>query len=121
MARVPVVVSDEKKQQWEAFVEDQPEIDNVSDLVRTSVSKYIAKSNEDKDYWTEEEIEAILEYLDDIDSTTSTNQALIESVRDEQASKDKVEEAITYQRSAIENIVESAVQKAFSEELGENE
>ena len=42
MTRTPAVVSDEQKQRWGEFADDDPRVDSISDLVRTSVEKCIA-------------------------------------------------------------------------------
>jgi Arc/MetJ-type ribon-helix-helix transcriptional regulator len=115
MARVALVVSDRDKARWERVVDERDELDSVSDLVRTSVSKHIARMDEDGDGWTEEQIDAIIEYLDDIDKTTTTTQTILENHRDEAPNKIDIEEAITYQRASIEEVVKSAVREELSE------
>jgi Arc/MetJ-type ribon-helix-helix transcriptional regulator len=121
MSRVPVVVSDEQKQRWSEFADQSPEMDNVSDLIRTSVETHIARQEtEDNGGWTEEEIDTIIEYLDSIESTASTNQALIENFRDESPDSVDLEEALTYQRASIQQIVEEAVKESVTESVKES-
>jgi len=42
MARVHFVLKDEKKSRWDNHVEENPALDDRSDLIRTAVEEYIA-------------------------------------------------------------------------------
>ncbi|MDL0145641.1 hypothetical protein [Halobacterium salinarum] len=115
MARVALVVSDRDKARWERVVDERDELDSLSDLVRTSVSKHIASLDQEGEGWTEAQIDAIIEYLDDIDKTTTTTQTILEDHRDEAPDKVDIEEAITYQRASIEEVVKQSVTEALEE------
>ena len=119
MARVPVVVSDDQKSDWQQYAEVNDEIDNVSDLIRTSVSKFIAE-DQNESGWTEEEIDTIIEYLDTIDSTTTTTQTILEQFRDEAPEQANIEELVTYQKAQIQNTVKEAVEEAVAEAMEED-
>ena len=113
MARINLVVSDSQKNRWEKYSENQSEVDNISDLIRTSVENYI--SDDGDDVWTEEEIDIIIEYLDSIESNTTTLQSTLESVRDSQATIDEVKDMGLYQKASIKNVVREAVKEEMSE------
>ncbi|WP_152420585.1 hypothetical protein [Halorubrum tebenquichense] len=115
MPRVPVVVPPEQKERWSDYAEGHSEVDNVSDLVRTSVELYIAQEG-DEDGWSEEELDTIIEYLDSIESRTNTTQAILEDFRAESPDTESLEEYITYQRASIQQVVKETIQEELSGE-----
>lgn len=42
MPRINVTLSESQKDNWDAYVEENPGVDSLSDLVRTAVTEYMA-------------------------------------------------------------------------------
>lgn len=46
MGRLPIRIDDAQRDRWEEYVDEEPAVDSLSDLVRTAVETYIADDTE---------------------------------------------------------------------------
>jgi hypothetical protein len=111
-----IVASDQQKEDWENYVdsEDTPH-NSISELIRSAVGEYI-RDDETDSPWTEAQVDAIIEYLDTVESDVRENGQLLDKIDKENLTEDKAEEIMTYDKSIIRNEVSSELAK-FKEEI----
>jgi len=110
MARLNVSLGEEQKQRWKESVDELPEVNNTSDLVRTAVELYMA---DELDRGTESEGANLNDAVTDLDNSLDRIEGQISDVKAhaqaahvEQISDEELE-AIVYEQSlrAVEEIV----------------
>jgi hypothetical protein len=112
-----IVASDQQKEEWEDFVDSEETPHNsISELVRSAVGEYIRGDDETDSPWTEEQVDAIIEYLDTVESDVRDNGQLLDKIDRQNLTEDKAEEIMTYDKSIIKNEVSTELDK-FKEEI----
>jgi len=94
MVRIQVVVSDEQKSRWEAYSEDNPGVDSVSDLVRTSVEAHISSDGESGGDELNDTVDAVAGDLDRIESRLGDIEDQVRLARLENVESDELEEIV---------------------------
>ncbi|WP_255167113.1 hypothetical protein [Natrononativus amylolyticus] len=97
MAYVQLVVSDEQKARWSEYVDEQPAVDSISDLIRTAVEGHMAR-DDDSDP-SDLNTQVIGGELDEIESRLATIEDKVDLLRLENVEEDELE-------GIVENIVE---------------
>lgn len=94
MAYVQVVVSDTQKSRWAEYVEDDPAVDSVSDLIRTAVEEFIAR---DTDRGPSELNTPVVDgELDEVQSRLANVEDQLDLLRLENVEEDQLEEIVQY-------------------------
>ena len=104
MPRIPVVVSEEQKQRWDNFADDDPRVDSISDLVRTSVEEYIATDDSEGGQLNDEVVDEVLTSLDTLERDFGSLETEIKALRTENIREDTMEALV---RDEVETILEN--------------
>ncbi|SEL49881.1 hypothetical protein SAMN04488691_105110 [Haloferax larsenii] len=110
MPRIPVVVDDSKKRRWSEFVEDNPEFDSVSDLVRKAVERQINGAN-NHDAISDQQITQVNANLDSVASRLTDLETQVKALRTETMTHSEYESFIHSDvRPIIDHIIEQQVE-----------
>jgi hypothetical protein len=115
MPRIPVVVSDEQKQRWGEFADDDPRVDSISDLVRTSVEEYIATDDSEGGQLNDEVVDEVLTSLDTLERDFGSLETEIKALRTENIREDTMEALV---RDEVETILDNL--EVYAPELFES-
>lgn len=109
--QVNMRVSQAQKDDWEAFVENHPEANSLSHLVRMSVQKEIARETHEMEASADasvggtEEMAEALDRLDRVDHRLEDIDGRLTEIRHEQSENaQQIEEATTYLLSLSEEL-----------------
>lgn len=77
--QINLKIEEEKKGEWEEFVENRPDMDSLTALIRRSVSEFIYRQEEDDESGVSEDLlidnfESIQSRLDNIENATKAIQ-----------------------------------------------
>lgn len=103
MPRIPVVVSDEQKRRWNNFADNDPRVDSISDLVRTSVEEYIATDDSEGGRLNDEVVDEVHTSLDTLERDIGSLETEIKALRTENIREDAMEVLV---RDEVETILE---------------
>jgi len=115
MPRIPVVVSDEQKQRWDKFADDDPRVDSISDLVRTSVEEYIATDDSEGGQLNDEVVDEVLTSLDTLERDIGSLETEVKALRTENVREETMEAVV---RDEVETILDNL--RTYAPELFES-
>ncbi|WP_257627588.1 hypothetical protein [Haloplanus salinarum] len=95
-------MSDEQKQRWGEFADDDPRVDSISDLVRTSVEEFIATDNSGGGQLNDEVVDEVLSSLDTLERDIGSLETEIKALRTENVREDTMEALV---RDEVETIL----------------
>lgn len=104
MPRIPVVVSEEQKQRWDTFADDDPRVDSISDLVRTSVEEYIATDDSEGGQLNDEVVDEVVTSLDTLERDIGTLETEVKALRTENVREDAMEAVV---RDEVETLLDN--------------
>jgi predicted mannosyl-3-phosphoglycerate phosphatase (HAD superfamily) len=94
MPRLQVVVSEEQKERWNGFAEDEPGMDSVSDLIRTSVERHMSTEDSEGDELNTEVVDEIVTSLDKLERQVSDVKKEVKTVGYDNVEEDEIEEIV---------------------------
>jgi Arc/MetJ-type ribon-helix-helix transcriptional regulator len=113
MPRIQTVVSDEQKERWSEYVENNPEYDSVSDLIRSSVEHEISTEGNGTG-GNPEEINDILQGIDSLEAQLAQTEDQIKALRTENMEKDDFADFIY---SDFEPLISRSVESSVEDKL----
>lgn len=115
MPRIPVVVSEEQKQRWDEVADDDPRVDSVSDLVRTSVEEYIATGDSEGGELNDEVVDEMAGSLDTLERDIGSLETEVKALRTENVREDAMEAVVV---DSMERVLENL--EVYAPELFES-
>jgi Arc/MetJ-type ribon-helix-helix transcriptional regulator len=115
MARIRLVVSDEQKQRWSEAVEDDPEFDTVSDLIRKSVEKRLKQDSQVEE---ETDLDPVLDELDSMERQLYDLQNAVKVLQTDTPTRTEMEEILEWYSDAIVSDVPVEVINRLEDERG---